>query len=309
MEEKDLDLLIFIHDKIKTLNWFEGEHYFQVILETIGTQQCKLIDSAIWSYELKLLADESVGGNMIEEVESELNGWLEDNDTTWEKETSLARNKQDWGEKKLRFLIKDDINKKTSIAVRSLWAWYGRNFPKRVWPQFITVKEWSDRHKEWLLNTNIEFILDNTKFKIIGIERKLKGIKQFIEKEKDGELNGLTIDNAREKLQTIISIGLETAPKIALFYFNIPLPIFDEYLLRFCNRHRWIVPEIRKWNTFNIQRIDRLIRDWFRNDDVMVQCKKIKSIHAIIDDCGNLYCKKQNSDCENCPLSPLIPNS
>jgi hypothetical protein len=45
-----------------------------------------------------------------------------------------------------------------------------------------------------------------------------------------------------------------------------------------------------------------------RNCDSITQSKKIKSIHAVIDDCGNLYCKKEAQNCNDCPLSILLPS-
>jgi hypothetical protein len=33
MDEKTLDQLIWIHDGWKMLNWWEGEHAFQIVLE------------------------------------------------------------------------------------------------------------------------------------------------------------------------------------------------------------------------------------------------------------------------------------
>lgn len=308
MDEKTLNQLISIHDEWKMLNWWEDEKRFQIIVETIATQQCKLIDGSTWTYELKLLADECTKGNMINEVEVELEEWLKENGTTWKMEADTARKlSSDWSQNRIRY-IGDNSNRKASIATRSLWAWYGRNFPKRVSPKFITTKEWSNQHKEWLLNTDIDDIINKMTFKIIAKGRKLQGIREFIRKEKDGEFRDLTIGNAIQKLKSIASVGDETARKIALFYFDIPILIFDVYLLRISMHHQWISPQFEKWNAKNVGDIDRSIRFWLRDCDPITQSKKIKKIHALIDDCGNLYCKKEARNCNECPLSKLVPS-
>lgn len=307
MDEKTLNQLISIHDEWKMLNWWKGEHPFQIIVETIATQQCKLIEGSTWTYELKLLGDECTKGNMINEVEVELDEWLRENGTTWKIEADTARETPDWSQNRIRY-IEDNFRRKASIATRSLWAWYGRNFPKRVSPKFITVKEWSNQHKEWLLNTDIDDIVDKMTFNIIASKRKLQGIKEFIRREKDGELRDLTVGNAIQKLKSIASVGNETARKITLFYFGIPLLIFDVYLLRVSIRHKWISPQFGKWNAKNRGDIENSVRFWLRNSDAKTQSKKIKSIHAVIDDCGNLYCKKEAPNCNICPLSILLPS-
>lgn len=65
MKDTTLDAMVAIHKNMKMLNWWDGEDPFQIIVETMGTQQCKLIEASIWSYDLKLLADESTGGETI----------------------------------------------------------------------------------------------------------------------------------------------------------------------------------------------------------------------------------------------------
>jgi hypothetical protein len=266
MDEKTLDQLISIHHEWKMLNWWEGEHPFQIIAETIATQQCKLIQGSTWTYELKLLADECTKGNMIDEVGVELEEWVKKNGTTWKIEADVARVTPDWSRNTIKY-IEDTSNDKASIAVRSLWAWYGRNFPKRVTPEFITVKEWSNQHKEWLLNTDIDDIINKMTFKIIALKRKLQGIREFIRKEKDGEFRDLTIGSAIQKLKSIPSVGDETARKIALFYFDIPFLIFDVYLLRISLRHQWVSPQIKKWDAKNIGDIEESVRFWLRDCD------------------------------------------
>lgn len=39
-----------------------------------------------------------------------------------------------------------------------------------------------------------------------------------------------------------------------------------------------------------------------------VKKERLKAIHAVIDGCGNLYCKKDAPNCNKCPLSVLIPS-
>jgi hypothetical protein len=96
VEHNTLDTMLAVHKKMKMLNWWDGEDPFQIVVETIGTQQCKLIQVSIWAYELKLLADESTGGNMSSVVENELEDWINNENSNWTKEAEIAKTKQDW---------------------------------------------------------------------------------------------------------------------------------------------------------------------------------------------------------------------
>ena len=185
-----LDAIVAIHKDMKMLNWWDGEDPFQIIAETMGTQQCKLIEASIWTYDLKLLADESTGGNMLSVVENELDGWLNMENSSWPKEAESAQEKQDWDRSKIGYL-KNDNNRRASVATRSLWAWYGKKFPMRIYPKFITTKEWTRKHKQWLLENSTDNILSKLNFNIIAAKRKLNGIRDFIKTELDGGLRNM----------------------------------------------------------------------------------------------------------------------
>lgn len=305
MESSILDTMISIHKDMKMLNWWDGEDPFQIIVETIGTQQCKLIETSIWAYDLKLLTDESTGGEMLSVVENELEDWIKSENSNWTKESEIAKRKQDWDNIKIRHL-KTNKNQRASIATRSLWAWYGKNFPKRMYPKFITTKEWLREHKEWLVKSKSKDIIKKLNFNIIASERKLNGIQDFIVKETNGVFNNINKSNAIRKLKSIISVGDETAPKIALFYFMIPFVIFDEYLLRVSRRHRWFSEDSNKWSARNRKKIEDSILNWLIRLDDEIKSEKLKAIHAIVNDCGNLYCKKEKPDCKECPLSEVL---
>lgn len=308
MEHTTLDTMISVHKKMKMLNWWDGEDPFQIIIETIGTQQCKLVEVSIWAYDLKLLADESTGGDMLSVVESELEDWIKSENSNWTKESEIAKRKQDWDNMKISHL-KTNKNRRASIAIRSLWAWYGKNFPMRIYPKFITIKEWSREHKEWLVENKSEDIIRKLNFNIIASERKLDGIRDFILKETNGFFNNINRNNALPKLKSIISVGDETAPKIALFYFRIPFVIFDEYLLRVSKRHRWLSDDSNKWNARNREDIRKSIFNWLIRYDDETKIERLKAIHAIINDCGNLYCKKEEPNCKECPLYEVLNNN
>jgi endonuclease III-like uncharacterized protein len=308
MENSLLDTMVSIHKKMKMLNWWDGEDSFQTIVETVGTQQCKLIEASIWAYDLKLLSDESTGGDMLSVVENELEDWIKSENSNWTKESEIAKKKQDWDDIKIRH-IKTNKNRRMSIATRSLWAWYGKNFPMRMYPKFITTKEWSREHKEWLVNNKSEDIIRKLNFNIIASKRKLNDIRDFIVKETNGFFDNMNKNNAIPKLKSIISVGNETAPKIALFYFGMPFVIFDEYLLRVSKRYRWFTDDSSKWNAGNKKEIEDSIFNWLIRCDDETKSKRLKAIHAIINDCGNLYCKKEGSNCKKCPLSKVLNNN
>lgn len=300
-----LDSLISTHKDTKMLNWWDGEDPFQIILETIGTQQCKLIDVSIWAYDLKLLVDTSIGGSMLSVVERELEDWIKNENSSWLKEADIAKKTQDWNKQKIEYL-QSDKNKRAAAATRSLWAWYGKNFPKRIFPKFITTKEWTLKHKKWLIENKIEDIIRELNFNIIASKRKLKGIRDFIEKQNNSFFSGINKDNALKRLKEGESIGDETARKIALFYFEVPFIIYDEYFFRFCKRHKFIADDSEKWNVKNRRTMENLIFNWLNQYDNETKCKRLKAIHATINDFGNLYCKKEEPRCKECPLSKCV---
>ena len=92
-----LDEIVSIREKMKGLDWFDGEDPFQIVLETIGTQQCRLVQAAIWSYDLKLLADEAMGGDMLSIVESELEDWIKSENTVGPKKETLPKEQEGIG--------------------------------------------------------------------------------------------------------------------------------------------------------------------------------------------------------------------
>lgn len=306
LEHVTLDSMLAVHKKMKMLNWWDGEDPFQIVVETIGTQQCKLIEVAIWAYDLKFLADESTGGNMLSVVEIELEDWIRNENSTWGKEAEIAKTKQDWNNIKISHL-RNDENRRASIATRSLWAWYGKKFPMRIYPKFVTTKAWTRDHKKWLVETTSEDIISKLNFNIISSKRKLNGVRDFIVKESEGEFNSLSRHPALKPLQNIISIGNETAPKIALFYFGLPYVIFDEYLLRVSRRHRWLSADSYKWSTANKAHIKNAIFNWLMRYDEESKTERLKAFHALINDCGNLYCKKEEPNCAECPLNKVLP--
>lgn len=120
-EYQTLDTMVATHGTLKMLNWWEGEDPFQIIVETIATQQCKLIQGSSWAYELKLMADEATGGTMAAEVEAELDDWLRSENTIWEAEAAQARGTQDWDSNRVARL-RFPADRLATIAVRSLWA-------------------------------------------------------------------------------------------------------------------------------------------------------------------------------------------
>ncbi len=305
MEHTTLDAMLAVHKKMKMLNWWDGEDPFQIVVETIGTQQCKLIQVSIWAYDLKLLADESTGGNMSSVVENELEDWIKNENSTWTKEAEIAKTKQDWDNIKISHL-RNDKNRRASIATRSLWAWYGKKFPMRIYPKFVTTKEWTREHKKWLVETKSEDIISKLNFNIIASKRKLNGIRDFIVTESEGGFNNLSRHHALKPLQNLISVGDETAPKIALFYFRLPFVIFDEYLLRFSKRHRWLSADSNKWNATNKAHINNAIFSWLIRCDEESKIERLKAFHALINDCGNLYCAKEEPNCKECPLYEVL---
>ena len=107
---------------------------------------------------------------MLSVVENELEDWIKNENSNQTKEAEIAKTKQDWDNKKIGHLI-NDSNRRASIATRSLWAWYGKKFPMRIYPKFVTTKEWTMEHKKWLVETKSEDIISKLNFNIIALLR------------------------------------------------------------------------------------------------------------------------------------------
>ena len=305
-----LDEIVSIREKMKGLDWFDGEDPFQIVLERqSGTQQCRLVQAAIWSYDLKLLADEAMGGDMLSIVESELEDWIKSENTAWAKEGDTAqRTGRDWHEREISRLRDNTANRRASVATRSLWAWYGKRFPKAHQAQgFVTTKEWTPKHKTWLVETKPEDMQEQLDSKIRNWHAKLTGIRDFVVAEYRGDFNNLSRADAIERLRHLRSVGVETAPKIALFYFRSPFVIFDSYLLRVSQRHGWLSGGCEKWNAANRKRINTDAFNALAGLCEEEKTQRLKAFHAIVNDCGSLYCNPEGPKCEDCDLRRFLP--
>lgn len=174
-------------------------------------------------------------------------------------------------------------------------------------PHFVTTKPWTQRHKEWLLNTPTDQM--HLIFNIIASTRKLEGLRDFIRMETAGCFHGLTTSNALARLREVTSVGDETARKIALFYFQVPFVIYDTYLLRFARRHGWISADTKGWTVEARKAIQRTVSNWLQHGDAEPHADRLKAIHALVNDCGNLWCKADEPQCAKCPLGVSMPGA
>ena len=86
----------------------------------------------------------------------------------------------------------------------------------------MTTKEWTPKHKTWLVETKPEDMQEQLDSKIRNWHAKLTGIRDFVVAEYRGDFNNLSRADAIERLRHLRSVGVETAPKIALFYLDHP---------------------------------------------------------------------------------------
>ncbi len=124
--------------------------------------------------------------------------------------------------------------------------------------------------------------------------KRLKNFISFFYKEYAGSPEKMFSDelyNLREKLLNINGVGPETADSILLYAGGKPIFVVDAYTSRIFQRHQYFSTEYKY----------RQIQDYFM-DKLPRDSLIYNEFHAQIVMIGKKYCKKNNPECEDCPL-------
>ncbi len=100
----------------------------------------------------------------------------------------------------------------------------------------------------------------------------------------------------RAELLKIDGIGPETADSILLYAGKKPIFVVDSYTRRIFIRHGYLSPKARYEE----------IQQFFMSH-LSPEQSVYNEFHAQLVMVGKQYCKKNNVDCQNCPLSPFLP--
>ena len=126
---------------------------------------------------------------------------------------------------------------------------------------------------------------------------RLGNLLRHISEQHNGDVNaflGQEMVPLREELLAIKGIGPETADSILLYAAGLPLFVVDAYTHRILNRHSLIDED---WGYNEIQELFM--------DSLAADTQLFNEYHALLVRVGNVYCKKKNPDCANCPLLGL----
>jgi len=99
----------------------------------------------------------------------------------------------------------------------------------------------------------------------------------------------------REELLNINGIGPETADSILLYAGEKPVFVVDAYTKRIFKRHKLLSEKD------NYEQIQRYFMEQLPSDE-----RLFNEFHAQIVMVGKKYCKRNNPDCQKCPLSEFF---
>lgn len=124
--------------------------------------------------------------------------------------------------------------------------------------------------------------------------KRLKNFLNFLKKSYRGSLGRMKQKNtalAREELLCVNGIGEETADSILLYALGKPVFVVDAYTRRISSRHHLINGHL------DYRQIQRFFMDRLPHQTVL-----FNEYHALLVRCGKEFCKKKESNCEECPL-------
>jgi endonuclease III related protein len=129
--------------------------------------------------------------------------------------------------------------------------------------------------------------------------KRLRNLLQYVVERHDGSLEAMfstSIATLREELLAINGIGPETADAIVLYAGGLPTFVVDTYTHRILARHGWVGYDA----TYDE------IKDYFESA-LRADATLFNEYHALLVRVGKDFCKRAAPQCEDCPLSPLLP--
>ena len=130
--------------------------------------------------------------------------------------------------------------------------------------------------------------------------KRLKSFIAFLENDYHGSMKimrNMDIVSLRKKLLSIHGIGSETADSILLYALDKPVFVIDAYTKRVLSRHG-IMDYKDSYDTFQ-----ELFHSTLKKDIQM-----FNEYHALFVRVGKMFCKRQKSLCDTCPLHSLFPS-
>lgn len=124
--------------------------------------------------------------------------------------------------------------------------------------------------------------------------QRLRNLLDMIGRYYDGRLDSFLNDGfliARERLLSVKGIGPETADSILLYACGQAIFVVDAYTHRVFSRHGLVAEET------DYHAMQTLFMDHLPPDPVL-----FNEFHALIVRVAATYCKKNNPQCEECPL-------
>lgn len=129
---------------------------------------------------------------------------------------------------------------------------------------------------------------------------RLANFLDFLDRNSAGCITDLAEEETfdlREKLLSVKGIGPETADSILLYALNKPVFVVDAYTRRIFNRHMLVHEDI------DYHELQNFFMDVLEQD-----VELFNEYHALIVRVAKKWCKKNNPDCETCPLNIFLEN-
>lgn len=129
--------------------------------------------------------------------------------------------------------------------------------------------------------------------------RRLRNLVRWFVARYDGSIDAMFADDLatlRGELLALNGIGPETADAILLYAGNLPTFVVDAYAHRVLARHGWIGYDADY----------HAIKEHFEAN-LPADAALFNEYHALLVEVGKRCCRRQRSDCEQCPLADLLP--
>ncbi len=124
--------------------------------------------------------------------------------------------------------------------------------------------------------------------------RKIKNLVKYLIERYNGNISLMSkkpLHTLRQELLSISGIGNETSDSILLYALNKPIFVVDSYTFRVLYRHGFVGDEASYEE----------IQELFMNN-LPHSVELFNEFHALFVALGKTYCKKNNPNCDSCPL-------
>lgn len=129
--------------------------------------------------------------------------------------------------------------------------------------------------------------------------RTIRNFAEWLHSVHQGSLDRLfaqSAEDARSQLLALRGLGPETADAILLYAGKLPFFVADAYTRRILARHNLIS------DGNGYQSAQSFLHQHLPADE-----RLFNEFHALLVEAGKRHCKRQQAQCQGCPLEPYLP--